>query len=237
MLGYSHAVSGAVGWLVIAPPVSHMLNAPLNIGALAAGTLACAGAALIPDLDHPQATIAYTFGPISHGVAKMTRVIFGGHRMGTHSLLFALGLGAVCQILVAPGWLWPAWIIMFLLSAFAIRGLNLVPPHASGFIKSTVILIEAGLLTYGLSRLPTFGWQWLGSAVFLGCILHCIGDSLTPERVPWLWPKRSRYGVPIIAHTGNFTETKIITPIMLVALILLLWLELIQPATNWHLPF
>lgn len=234
MLGYSHAISGALGWLLMAPPAFELAHHPLPIGAVAAGALACAGAATIPDIDHPQATIAYTFGPVSHSVAKVVRTLSGGHRMGTHSLIFAAGAGVVTELAILTGWKPAAWIIMFLLSAFAIRGLNLVPPTRSNFMKSVAVIVLAGLLTWVLTLFPAFPWLWLGPAVFAGCIIHCLGDSLTPQRVPWLWPKRTRYGIAIggkspIEVTGNTTETKIITPIMTVALVVMIWFTIVNP--------
>lgn len=234
MMGYSHAISGALGWLLIAPPVSDLAGYPLPVGAVAAGALACAGAATVPDIDHPQATIAYTFGPLSHGFAKIVKTLAGGHRMGTHSLLFAAGAGVVTELAVLSGWKPAAWIAMFLLSAFAIRGLNLVPPTRSGFMKTVSVIVLAAVLTWVLTLFPAFPWLWLGPAVFAGCIIHCLGDSLTPQRVPWLWPKRTRYGITfgkksIIEVTGNATETRIITPIMIVALAVMIWFTIAEP--------
>jgi membrane-bound metal-dependent hydrolase YbcI (DUF457 family) len=225
MLGYSHAVSGALVWLAAAPAASIALSHPLTPGELAAGTIVCAGAALVPDLDHPQATVARTFGPPSMALAKFVNLVSGGHRHGTHTLLFAILFGAFCQFLV---WLfgdWGAWGTVFVLSAFAIRGLNIVPPKASGGIKTLVILGESALLVYLLSQ-TTLGWWWVGLAAGIGCVTHCLGDSCTPERVPWFLPiSKKRLGVGIIARTGNATETKIVTPIMMLIVIWLIYIR------------
>ena len=57
--------------------------------------LSTAGAALLPDLDHPGGTIANCFGPVSRAVARTVHRISGGHREATHSMLFAaLAFGA-----------------------------------------------------------------------------------------------------------------------------------------------
>ena len=98
MLGFSHATSGALGWFLAAPAVANLIGQPLTAPELAVGAVACAGAALIPDLDHPQATIAWTFGPISKAAARLTALLAGGHRQGTHSLLFSIGFGAFCYL-------------------------------------------------------------------------------------------------------------------------------------------
>jgi membrane-bound metal-dependent hydrolase YbcI (DUF457 family) len=227
MLGYSHAVSGALVWLAAAPAVSEALGHAMTPQELAVGAVACAGAALIPDLDHPSATIAYTFGPVSYGVSKLTALLAGGHRQGTHSLLFAAGFGLFCYLVGISSELWetnvPAMILMFLLSAFAFRGLNIVPPGTSRQMKGFVVILEAAALTYAMTYFMPDSWWWLGLAGAVGCIVHLIGDTLTPEGVPWLYPNRWRASIPIIARTGNILERAILGPAMTAGVVLLSW--------------
>lgn len=235
MLGYSHAMSGAVAWLAVAPVATEALGmAPLNEYELIAGTIATAGAALIPDLDHPQATIAHTFGFISKSISKVTALLAGGHRQGTHSLLFVggfalfayfvgLGLNLVDSTL-------PPLIMMFLLAAFAFRGLNIVPPKTSSSFKGTLVLIEAAVLVallHLLNQNSTLSWDWLWLAAGLGAFVHLLGDAITPEGVPFFYPIRSRFSVPIIAQTGNIMERVIISPILTFTLIYLVVTTLI----------
>lgn len=235
MLGYSHAMSGAVAWLAIAPAATEALGmAPLNEYELIAGTIATAGAALIPDLDHPQATIAHTFGFVSKGIAKVTALLAGGHRQGTHSLLFVGGF-ALFSYFVGLGLnlansTLPALIMMFLLAAFAFRGLNIVPPKTSSSFKGILVLVEAAALVallHLLNQNSTLSWDWLWLAAGLGALVHLLGDALTPEGVPFFYPMRSRISVPIIAHTGNIMERAIISPLLTVALIYLVWTTLV----------
>lgn len=59
----------------------------------------------------------------------------------------------------------------------------------------------------------------LGVAVFTGTLMHCLGDMLTPQRVPFWWipglvPLENRYGVEVIAHTDNWAENLIVVPIL-----------------------
>lgn len=229
MLGYSHAMSGGVAWLALAPVIETTLGVQFETYELVAGTIATAGAALIPDMDHPQATIAHTFGPISKGVAKLTALLAGGHRQGTHSILFSVGFGILCYTIgvgsEASGSNIPAMILMFLLAAFAFRGLNIVPPKTSGSFKGIIVLLEAAALTYALSLIlePGATWWWLGVAGAVGAFTHLVGDALTPEGVPFFWPNKFRFSVPIIAHTGNIMEKAIISPLLTFALIYLAW--------------
>lgn len=227
MLGYSHATSGALVWLAAAPAVSEALGHSLSPAELAVGTVACAGAALIPDLDHPSATIAYTFGPVSYGASKLTALLSGGHRQGTHSLLFSVGFGLFCYLVGIGSDLWdtnwPALILMFLLAAFAFRGLNLTLPRTSRRMKGTVVIAQAAAMTYAMTFFMPGEWWWLGLAGALGCITHLAGDTLTPEGVPWLYPNRWRLAIPIISHTGNILERVILGPLMTVGVALLAW--------------
>lgn len=233
MLGFSHATMGALGWFIVAEPISQLIGHPLNLSELGVGAIACAGAAIMPDLDHPQATIAHTFGPISYAASKLTHLLAGGHRQGTHSLLFSVGFGALCYLVgTSTQWFhsaWPAMILMFLLTAFAFRALNIVPPRTSGTIKGFVVILEAIAVTVAIQFFMPNAWWFLGMAGFIGCIIHLIGDSLTPEGVPWFYPARWRLAIPIISHTGNILEKAIISPLMVLAVLFEIYLHYIAP--------
>ena len=233
MLGYSHAMSGAMVWLLASPVVAHALNEPLGPKELAAGAIACAGAAVIPDLDHPQATVARTFGPASQAVAKGVALVAGGHRQGTHSLLFVGGFGLMCSLFAMGGSTW-AMILMFLLAAFCFRALNLVIPGTSYSFKGAVILVEAVVAVALIVHFMPGSWWWLGFACALGCFVHLIGDALTPEGVPFFWPARWRGSIPIIAHTGNWLEKSVISPVMSLVVLWLIWSTLVHPLVASH---
>lgn len=224
MLGYSHATSGALGWLATAPAVSHLIGKPMGAKELAVGAVACAGAALLPDIDHPQATIAYTFGPITKIISKIVNHLAGGHRQATHSLFFALGFGGLLQLATLGGNK-ASIITMFFLATFAFRGLGLVAPFMPSAWKNFTVILQAAVLTWAMVKWMPGTWWWLGLAGAMGCIIHLIGDSLTPEGVPWLWPVRYRVSLPIISHTGNLMEKAIISPIMTVALFWLVYVR------------
>lgn len=238
MLGYSHATSGALAWLAATPVLDQaakMLGQnPLTPQETLIGAVACAGAALIPDLDHPSATIAYTFGPISKSVSKLTALLAGGHRQGTHSLLFSVGFGILCYIVGVSTELFgsntPAMVLMFLLSAFAFRGLNLVLPGTSSTLKGLVVILQAAALTWVMANflMTDMNWWWLGLAGAVGCIMHLVGDSLTPEGVPWFYPNRFRLAIPIISHTGNILERAIVGPLMTFGVLYFGFLEVQQ---------
>ena len=236
MMGTSHATSGAFGWVLIGPLVAGMMASPLEGKEIVAGALACAGAALLPDLDHPKATVSSALGPVTQMLARGVNLVAGGHRQGTHSLLFAALMGLATQALV----MWSetaAVVIMWFLAALALRSLHLVPPKTSHNVKGLVIAAEATLIVWSMTRFMPGEWWWLGAAVGLGCFLHLFGDCLTPEGVPFLWPLKWRGSIPLIPHTGSFIETGIITPLMALGTLYFLYKDFFPDGFNLSFPW
>lgn len=226
MMGHSHAVSGALGWLACSPLLEVASHQSFSSVQLAAGTVACAGAAILPDIDHPQATIAHTLGPVTHVVAKGVNLVSGGHRHATHSFFFAALMGlSTWGLLVGFGPQAAGW-VMFAMGAFAIKGLYLAPPKSKGpIVGGIVVAAEAAGLVWWVDQYAVGGWGFLPWAVGFGCIMHLVGDCLTPERCPLLWPKKTRYGVGLIEHTGNFLEVSVLTPVMGLLVLVLIWVR------------
>lgn len=119
MMGPNHALHGlAVGALAahLLPPLA---GVHLSLAAVLIAGALCAGAALVPDLDHPGTTVSHAFGPVSqaaaHGTARLgvwayhrTRTRYDdpqcrdGHRKITHTWPFPLALGGL--VALACGW-------------------------------------------------------------------------------------------------------------------------------------
>ena len=92
MMGYSHTVSAAAGWLVLSElGVIQIPNTPTLI----ITTLACAGAGILPDIDHHNGSIARSIPPVSGWIARIVGLISGGHRKGTHSILGIIAFWAI----------------------------------------------------------------------------------------------------------------------------------------------
>lgn len=210
-MGHSHATSGATAWatVVCAAPLA---GAHPHWGAIAAGLLATAGAALLPDLDHPEATIAYTFGPPSRALARIVNRVSGGHRHATHSLLFC----AAAPLAVWLGDLlfgrWFEAVLLFFLFALGVRALRLAP--------GLVMVAAFGASTSAWFLLPDL--SWLPWSVAAGCLAHVAGDCLTKEGCPLLWPNPQHYMVPIVRRTGNRLETAVLAPLFALGTIALL---------------
>lgn len=83
MMGRTHALSG------LALFAAGSLLVDLPTGSVLLGGAVCAGAAVLPDIDHPGSGISRTFGPITRSLAWVVGKVSGGHRNGTHSALGA----------------------------------------------------------------------------------------------------------------------------------------------------
>ena len=92
MMGYSHTVSAAAGWLVLVE--TGVVQVP-DTPTLIVTTLACAGAGMLPDIDHHNGSIANSIPPISRWVARIVGAVSGGHRKGTHSILGLVAFWAI----------------------------------------------------------------------------------------------------------------------------------------------
>ncbi|SDR30227.1 LexA-binding, inner membrane-associated putative hydrolase [Thermostaphylospora chromogena] len=238
-MGHTHALTGAAAWLAAAPGLAAlpylsessrlvelgvMANA-LTPAELMAGALVCAGAAMLPDLDHPSATIAQTFGPVTWVLSKGISWISGGHRGATHSLVFAAGTGVLAHWLANSNPLGRD-ILVVLLIGLALRAIGLgIPRKRYG---SALINIGLTVGLFAIFRSHEVGYAWLGLAVAIGCLVHVIGDCLTERGCPVLWPLKRRWLLPykIGIKTGRAFEQKVLAPILSIVVIALLYFRL-----------
>lgn len=190
---------GGAGFLAVGAPLLSLAGHDLSAAEIAAGTVVCAGAAMLPDLDHPQATCAQSLGPVTKVLARVTSKVFGGHRNGTHSLLFAaLATVFFAFLLNISSGPWVALAICFFFSSLVVRTLT----EASGAVSAAMsVFLAATLITVAPDQ------DWIFLSIGLGCLLHDLGDILTPEGVPPLWPvSKVRVRVPVVGHTGDWRE-------------------------------
>ena len=229
MLGHSHATSGALAFAtaatIVPVPVMQFVQGPVRVSALELilGTFITAGAALLPDIDHPKGTIGQSLGPVSHYLAKGVSAISGGHRKGTHGLLFVLFAG------------WAAWAgvhfvgryftlgVVFTMLAFGIRALRL-SPQGDSFRAYGLCILLAGAGTVLMDRWLPDAPYWLPFSLGLGALIHIVGDCLTDRGCPLFWPLKPRLTLPVISRTGNKVETWVLTPAMGLVTIALLYI-------------
>ena len=211
MMGPSHALSGAAVWLAGSWALDHFAGygqSPLAIGV---GTLVCAGGALLPDLDlsgrvttnQGGATVARTFGVFSLFIAEVVEKIslgvytatklskdprrINGHRTLTHTLPFAALVGWGTTTLAGHFGRWAVIGIVFFMAGLALRGLFDGWAERAGWLIVTIV--SAVIAFFTVANLPgDRGYPMLGLAVGIGCVVHLLGDMITKNGVPILWP-------------------------------------------------
>ncbi|WP_083713229.1 metal-dependent hydrolase [Brachybacterium sp. P6-10-X1] len=229
-MGGHHAISGAAAWLALTGSAT-IGDRALGAGVLdltgpevLAGTVVATGAALLPDIDHPSATIARSAGAVSR-LASSAISSATGHRGATHTLLAVAVFTALGAVVAGLGWSFRvpvvgpvqigAVVVVAVLCAFAVRALKLV----SGALRPWLIGIGAGLLV-GVAAPATS--VWLPAAIGLGALVHLLGDLVTTDGIPFptwplvlkpserssspLWQADGDVAVPILGNAGSARE-------------------------------
>ena len=241
MLGVSHALSGAAVGLAVAGFGPGSLGTQSTTGSVLTFAGVTAGAALLPDLDHPSSIATKRFSVASLLASRLVRPLSGlaydltrsdrdrgtgKHRGLTHTILGAALLGAAVNLAsVAVGT--PVLVgTLFVCLALAIKGLDAIVPGPPS-------LIIAAALTVAVERYLPGGTAgtvgWIGVAVTLGMLVHMVGDALTESGAPLLWPVRIKdrrwYPVgslrPLRFRTGGPVEAWVIAPALTVAVFVL----------------
>ncbi|TVT50599.1 metal-dependent hydrolase [Amycolatopsis cynarae] len=199
-MGRTHALTGWCTGLAIAPVIG--AGTVHQAAAFAATT---AGFALLPDLDHPGAGASKLLGPVTGGLSWLLRRtsaavyqvtkgprderVKGTHRHLSHTVLFAAAMGALATWgSRAGGWYAVAGIVLF--------GMVL----AADALGDWLLFVGGGAVVWWATTTSAAGelqqlTGWVGLAVALGCVTHCLGDSLTVAGCPFLFP------VPIAGET------------------------------------
>jgi membrane-bound metal-dependent hydrolase YbcI (DUF457 family) len=235
MLGRDHALSGALAFAALGPTL-HVTGSHL-----AAGVILTAGTGVLPDIDHPDSTVARSFGFLTEWFAWVVARLSGGHRHGTHSLLGitvftagALGAGAfqlsgpVSHGHAAFSWhMVPAALFLALMYSAALRALHLGGHHADLVgIGAAVITVYTG---WDLDKVPVGSWHLplLAVSVALGCAAHIAGDELTHGGCPIFWPvSQHEFHLlprPLQLTTAKLGENWVIFPLLMVGLGIAVW--------------
>ncbi len=237
MMGPDHGWTGAAVFAAIAPTL------PAAGPALAFGITVCAGAAVLPDIDHPDSTVSRQFGFLTESLAWVVNKLSGGHRHGTHSLLgvtvvtagawFAGAWQATAPTrhgMPVPSWhLLPAGLFLALIYAAAVRALlgqvflrHLRLARFTGHHADAAGIIAAlATLQWGGDLTEVTRWHvpLLAVAVAVGCLSHLAGDMCTHGGCPLLWP----FGLVefhLLSHrlqitTNKLAEHWIVSPLLL----------------------
>ncbi|SDZ12319.1 LexA-binding, inner membrane-associated putative hydrolase [Micromonospora pattaloongensis] len=241
MMGPSHALSGAATWLAGSWALDYFAGYEQSPLAIAVGTAVCAGGALFPDLDlsgrvtrnQGGATVARTFGVVSLFVAEVIEKISlgvytatrlsrdpvrnNGHRTLTHTIPFTVLVGWGTTALCAHYGKWAVIGILFFMIGLALRGLFDEWAKRAGWVIVTLVSLAAAYFTY-LNLPGDRGYPMIGLAVGVGCFVHIMGDIVTSNGVPILWPiplKRRMWkmvGIPnqLAVKVGGTVETVVL---------------------------
>ncbi|MFC4807256.1 metal-dependent hydrolase [Falsarthrobacter nasiphocae] len=214
MMGGHHAASGAALWVGLTSTTLGAGLMPLDPAGVATGSLVCAGAALLPDLDHRRATLTRALPPISSVGARVVEAAAGGHRQGTHSLA---GIAvAVIFAVLAGRTPWVPVLASLLLGSLAFTALKIVPGPKTGWLVGIAVALAVAAAGPG-------GEAWFPWAIGLGVAAHVLGDALTRGGVALLWPVSGRrFAVPVLGLTGSLREWLLMTPLSLYATVGLL---------------
>lgn len=231
MMGGHHAVTGAAAWLALTGTAEIAGRATglgvldgLDTPELLAGTVVATGAALLPDIDHPSATIARSGGPFTKAMSSAVGAA-AGHRGGTHTLLAAAVFAAIAALVAALDWRVQtpllgevqvgAVLVVTAMTVFGVSALKFVRGPIAPWITGLLV----GLVTAAAAPDTSV---WLPLAVGVGVVAHLLGDMLTVGGIPFptwplvakpkkgmdspLWHSNGFVAVPILGRTGSAAE-------------------------------
>ncbi|HET7414243.1 MAG TPA: metal-dependent hydrolase [Arthrobacter sp.] len=260
MMGAHHAACGAAAWVALTTRVDVNLAAvaahvpflpqtislgsgQLEVGpaGVVTGALVTAGAALVPDADHHNSSIAHSLPPLSNLMCAGVGTLSGGHRHGSHSIAGAAAFTAVALIAglwtietelfgtVFPG----AALLSVLLTAFAAKALRIIPDG----LKKSPWAVGLGVGAFIALFAPEQPF-WFPIAVGTGVVVHILGDMLTTGGCNLLWPVRFKppkelaalpavkgiwrpngyLAVPVLGNAGSIREWTLLVPVGLYAM-------------------
>jgi membrane-bound metal-dependent hydrolase YbcI (DUF457 family) len=210
-LGHTHALSGAATGAAVGLFILHT-----RTSGTADLALLSAGFAVVPDIDKCGATVSRSFGFLTESFAWLVGRISGGHRHGTHSLI---GIGVftgltflACKYRAD----WPGRVgLMLLLAIGFAAGLRAL--RIGGHFADALALAAAAYICWK-------GWNLtlIPIAAAAGTATHIVGDMLTIEGCPLLWPfTLAHFKIlprPFSFRTGTWREHVVLVPVLFVVL-------------------
>lgn len=225
MMGRTHATSGPVLALAGLPALNAGLayagQPELTGWALVPLCVAAAGGAMLPDLDHRHATVAQSLGPVTKAAAIGMETISGGHRNGTHSILGVIFFTVLTWFIAQ----WNEWAYGFWMAFLvAIASAAMYKKFRMGSaIAHTLITLAAGagvVYLSGTTYLPVYP---VVVGVGVGAVAHILGDMLTKQGCPLLWPlSKARHKFASLT-TGSTAETVIFWLLTIALPVLIAW--------------
>lgn len=237
-MGRTHSATGALAGLLVGRLIG--LDTLPELLPFAAVT---AGYALVPDLDHPQATATRILGPVTEWLSRRVRALSawayrstmgprdrpgaGPHRCATHTTVGAVVLGALCAVTTLVGG--PVMVAVWLGFGLALGADRLGRVVLVAYAVGVSAWLPGVLATHGsvvaaASAALSASAGWLGVAVALGSLIHSIGDAMTRSGAPLLWPLliRGQRWYPVRLprclrlYTGGRVELRVVWPLVIV---------------------
>ena len=205
MMGHTHVCCG----LAAGAALTYALPGVDSLASRVAVTAVVGGMALLPDLDHPRATVSRTWGPVTYLASKVVCFLGRGHRGGTHDPLLA-PLIAAGLAWAASQTFWTSVAMVALAAGLALRGCHFVIPGQAE--KSWPINLAASWAVGWFAVEHAVDMWWLPIAVATGVAIHIAGDWMTYGQVPkpfsWLDGRDpgEDFG-PRMFRTGSWVET------------------------------
>ena len=237
MMGPHHAMTGAAAWIAVTATAGHGLALfPVTPLGTLSGALLCAGAALLPDADHPSATVSQSVPVVGRLVTTGISRVSGGHRHGLHSVLAVycawLIASGLTQLAWSPAW-WPeplgigVAVMSAAIIAFAAKALNITRGS-----WGAAWLIGAGLATLITLYAPE-QQDWFVVCFTLGYAVHLLGDLVTAGGLPLFWPwvlpppriwsrapelnalwtRGGNFALPMLGTSGSLREWLLLIPV------------------------
>lgn len=203
MLGRSHVAVAAAAWALCAGPGADRLGLHLGPLELILSTAVAAGAGIGPDIDHPEATIARTHGPLSHAVALTVNKLTGGHRGATHWMVTA---GALWAAVTWAAVTWPTLALPVALASCGAWALRCSLPyriHRAAWAPLVAAAAGGAAWALGLTA------PWLAVAAAFGWAIHPLCDAAASDHhkgPPLLGPfsrRRIGFGLMELGGTGE----------------------------------
>ena len=238
-------MSGLLAWSAVTALATDHAIGQLSPRGWLVGAVLATGAALLPDLDHPSSTVSRTFGTISqgvshgisavsHGVYRLTRTRRdanreGGHRGLTHTIIFALIAAVITTAIVQSSQQWALPALMFVFSGLAVRGILHQWDSKSDALVITLTSAGVTVLCLVWTEQTSANAAACGVAVAIGCVAHYLGDAITEQGCPMLWPipLGGKTWFPVAPpkvlrmRTGGKVEMRLVGPLITIVAVVL----------------
>lgn len=205
MMGKTHAATGALAGAATTAGYLTVTGTDPTLSLMAAGVAVGTGSALLPDLDHPNSTATHALGPatrlLSFLVQQLSRLAYkttgtkydtkeGTHRTLTHTLAFAALTGILSAFAISQ-WQAATAAVLWVTTSLALRGLSAhlgSDLHQRDLKTMIAVSLSAAAITAALMWSTDIPGPFLGLILTVGMATHVLGDMITKERAPLLWP-------------------------------------------------